>query len=237
MTAHHCDLHLHSALSPCADDDNTPNNLVGMASLNGLDVIALTDHNSCRNCRAAMRAGERMGVIVVPGMELTTAEEIHVVCLFPTADAAEAFGLFVEERMMKIPNRPEIFGRQRLMDEDDRETGELPWLLSAASEIGFEEVPAAVRTYGGVCMPAHVDRHANGVLAILGDLRADMGYVLGEVSRNAAKADYAARFPFLKFFQDSDAHFLWDVAEAGPDNLLTGEIASAAEAVALIGQK
>ena len=86
------DLHLHSCLSPCGDMDMTPNNIVGMAKLLGYDIIALTDHNTCRNTPAAVQAGERQGLVVVPGMELCTREEAHVVCLFPTAEAALAFG-------------------------------------------------------------------------------------------------------------------------------------------------
>ena len=113
------DLHIHSCLSPCGDNDMTPNNIVNMSLLNGMDMIALTDHNSCKNCRAAVRAGEEAGVTVVPGMELTTSEEAHVVCLFPTVEQAEAFGDYVESRSPEIRNRPEIFGDQLIMDWQD----------------------------------------------------------------------------------------------------------------------
>ena len=85
------DLHLHSCLSPCGDMDMTPNNITGMAKLLGLDIIALTDHNTCRNCEATIAAGKENGVVVVPGMELTTSEDIHAVCLFP--DARKGAGL------------------------------------------------------------------------------------------------------------------------------------------------
>ena len=77
-----CDLHLHTALSPCGEERMTPNNIVNMALLAGLDLIAVTDHNTCGNCRAAIEAGARAGLAVVPGMELTTSEEAHGVCLF-----------------------------------------------------------------------------------------------------------------------------------------------------------
>lgn len=237
MTEHHCDLHIHSALSPCADNDNTPNNIVGMALVNGLDIIALTDHNSTANCRAAMAAGKRHGVIVVPGMELTTSEEIHVVCLFPDIDSAECFGDFVESKLMKFENRTELFGNQLLMDENDSVKGEYPWLLPSAAELSFDEVPEVVRKYGGICMPAHIDRHSNGVLSVLGDLREDMGFELGEISRHAAKEDYGNRFPFLKLFRDSDAHFLWDMAEAEPENLIIGDFESAEDVLAEISIK
>ena len=88
------DLHIHSCLSPCGDDDNTPSNIVGMAMIKGLQVIAITDHNSCKNCGAAMKVGEAYGVKVIPGMELTTMEEVHVVCLFPDLEKAMKFDDF-----------------------------------------------------------------------------------------------------------------------------------------------
>ena len=69
------DLHIHSCLSSCGDDDMTPGNIVGMAAIKGLDVIAVTDHNSCRNCPAVLKLAEQYGVLAIPGMELTTAEE------------------------------------------------------------------------------------------------------------------------------------------------------------------
>ena len=86
-----CDLHIHSCLSPCGDEEMTPYNLVNMAKVMGLDILALTDHNSSLNCPAAARAAEEAGIAFVPGMELTTSEEVHVVCLFPDVDSALAF--------------------------------------------------------------------------------------------------------------------------------------------------
>ena len=113
------DLHMHTCLSPCGDDDMTPYNAVNLAKLLGYDMIAVTDHNSCLNCPAAVRAGEAAGLVVVPGMELCTAEEIHNVCLFPSLDAATEFSDFVYDKMPDIINRPEIFGEQIITDEKD----------------------------------------------------------------------------------------------------------------------
>ena len=90
------DLHIHSCLSPCGDMDMTPNNITGMAKLLGLDFIALTDHNTVLNCAAAIEAGERNGVMVIPGMELTTSEDIHAVCLFPSLEKALEWNEFVD---------------------------------------------------------------------------------------------------------------------------------------------
>ena len=89
------DLHIHSCLSPCGDDDMTPGNIVGMSAIKGLDVIAVTDHNSCRNCPAVLKLAEQYGVLAIPGMELTTAEEVHAVCLFSELSAAMEFDRFV----------------------------------------------------------------------------------------------------------------------------------------------
>lgn len=134
------DLHIHSCLSPCGDDDMTPANIAGMAAVKGLDVIALTDHNSCRNCPAAMYHGERYGVTVIPGMELTTQEEVHVICLFPTLENALAFDALVYEKLMPFPNREDIFGKQQIMDQEDRVIGTVENLLINATSISFDDV-------------------------------------------------------------------------------------------------
>ena len=119
MSRYYYDLHTHSALSPCADNNNTPANLAGIAALSELQIMALTDHNSCKNCPAFFRAAEAYGVIPIAGMELTTAEDIHAVCLFPTLDAAMAFDSEVQKHRVLIKNRTDIFGDQLIMDEED----------------------------------------------------------------------------------------------------------------------
>ena len=103
------DLHVHSCLSPCADNDNTPNNIAGMEPLKGLQIVALTDHNSCKNCPAFFEACKRQGIVAVAGMELSTAEDVHLVCLFPELDAAMAFDKEIEKHLARIENKPERF--------------------------------------------------------------------------------------------------------------------------------
>ena len=114
MNAYTYDLHLHSALSPCGENDITPNNMAGFLALGGYAIGALTDHNTAANCPAFFEACKRYGVVPVGGMELTTAEEIHLVCLFPTLEEAMAFDAGVARHRMKIQNRPEIFGEQQI---------------------------------------------------------------------------------------------------------------------------
>lgn len=164
------DLHIHSCLSPCGDNDSTPFNIAGMGKLNGLDMMALTDHNTCRNCPAFFEAAKAYGVLPVPGMELTTAEDIHVICLFPTLKTALDFDRAVDARRIRIENRPRIFGRQILWSREDEAAGEEPDLLINATSISLDEAAALAEQYGGVSYPAHIDRQSNGIIAALGTM-------------------------------------------------------------------
>lgn len=214
MALLNCDFHIHSCLSPCGDDDMTPNNIVNMALLNGLDVIALTDHNTCGNCRAVMKVGEENGLIVIPGMELTTSEEIHVTVIFPDIDRAEAFDKYVASKRMPVKNRPDIYGNQFFMDASDNVIGEEGDLLILATEIGLYDVVPLAKEFGGLATLAHIDRHSNGVLGVLGDIDKDMGFFRAEITPKADVANYDSRFPFLSFVKSSDAHDLVTIAEA-----------------------
>ena len=205
------DLHIHSCLSPCGDNEMTPFNLVNTAKVFGYDLIALTDHNSCRNCRAAMKAGEAAGVTVVPGMELCTSEEIHMVCLFPNADRAEAFGALVRGNIPPVKNRPEIFGDQLVMDSADTVLGKEELLLNTASFFSVDEVPALVRQYGGACFPAHIDRHSYSILSALGDFSDTLDVAAFELTMQADEAHYRDAYPATRnklLLRDSDAHYL-----------------------------
>ncbi len=218
------DLHLHSCLSPCGDEDMTPGNIVGMAAIKGLDVIAVTDHNSCQNCEAALAIGEQYGVLVIPGMELTTMEEIHVVCLFPKLNQALEFDRYVYEKLQKIPNKAEIFGHQYRRDAEDRISGEEEYLLINATDVSFEEVYAIVERYGGVMIPAHIDKTANSLIANLGYIPPDSQFVCAEVKNLEKLPELEERFPYLKgcrVITDSDAHYLEHIHE--PVNWLEAE--------------
>ena len=127
------DLHIHSSLSPCGDDDMTPNNIVHMAMLKELNMIAVTDHNSARNLPAVKKVAEECGILLIPGIEVTTAEEIHLLTYFETVEETMDFGEYIYDSLPDISNRPEIFGEQRIMDETDAVTGHLDKLLLTAS--------------------------------------------------------------------------------------------------------
>ena len=211
------DLHMHSCLSPCAEDEMTPNNICNMALIKGLELIAVTDHNSVKNCAAASAAAAEAGLGFIPGIEVTTSEEIHLICLFPDLEKAMAFDAVVKPRILPIKNRPDIFGNQIYMDENDEESGREETLLISATDLDVSGAIALVREHGGVCYPAHVDRPSNGIIAVLGDIPAEYGFGCVEYNDGANEADYRARYPVCagaRTVISSDAHRLWQINEA-----------------------
>lgn len=208
------DLHIHSCLSPCGDNDNTPNNLAGMATLAGLQIMALTDHNTCKNCPAFFAAAKKQGIIPIAGMELTTAEDIHMVCLFPTLEQAMDFDEEIQSRRVLIENRPDIFGDQWILDENDEKIGEEPYLLSNATTVTLEESIPLVTSFGGVCYPAHIDRDANGIIATLGALPPDLPFTAVELHDGEKETVFAEQIPQgCRVTVGSDAHYLWDIRD------------------------
>lgn len=209
------DLHLHSCLSPCGDDEATPGDLAAMCALAGLNIVALTDHNTCGNCRAFQRAAAEHGLLALCGMELSTAEEIHVVCLFPDAEHAEAFSTYVYAQLPPIPNRRDIFGAQLYMDEHDTVLGEEPRLLASASAIGVYELCPLVDSFHGVCFPAHIDRPSYSLLSQLGLWDSTLPFPLAEVSRNCpAGFAYRPDLALVPLITNSDSHALEQVPDA-----------------------
>lgn len=211
------DFHLHSCLSPCGDNDMTPYNLVNMAKLLGLDIIALTDHNSSQNCRAAIEVGNEIGLTVVPGMELCTSEEVHVVCLFADVKNAEAFSKFVLSTVPPIKNRSDIFGEQLIMDSRDNILGSQELLLTTASGISVENVVETVKKFGGVCYPAHINRSSYSVISNLGMITEEMSFKAVEMTENADENGYMNKYPIIgdmSVFVSSDAHYLENMKEA-----------------------
>ena len=210
------DLHIHTCLSPCGDAEMTPPNIANMACVKGLDLIAVTDHNSARNVRAVMQAAKDLPLTVIPGIEVTTAEEIHVVCLFPDADSAEAAGRELESHMRRIPNKPDYFGEQLIMDERETVTGTFPWLLPNALDLSIDDIPAFAGKFGGVFFPAHIDRPSNSILAVFGMLPETPRFPTVEVHdpetffSGAQNGRYRDEHLVLT---SSDAHRLGDMAE------------------------
>lgn len=205
------DLHIHSCLSPCGDNDMTPANIAGMASILGLDVIAITDHNTCRNCAPAMIHAEKYGIICIPGMELTTSEEIHAVCLFPNLEKALDFDSYVYERLMKFPNREDIFGQQLILDEKDELIEKEPNLLINATNISFEGLWELVDSYNGVMFPAHIDKASHSLISSLGVISDTNKFETAELKDMKNFHAIKKANPYLNkctIVSNSDAHYL-----------------------------
>ncbi len=221
MTRYNYDFHIHSCLSPCADDDMTPNNIAGMAALKGLNLLALTDHNSCKNCPAFFDACRKYGIVPIAGMELSTAEDIHLVCLFETLEAAMLFDEALYDHLMPIENRPEIFGNQLILNGEDELLGEENRLLISATDLMIEDAIKFAKSFGAHVHPAHIDRESNGIIAILGNIPQEYGFDCYEFHNSENIAAYQKEYPLIHSEQIlvcSDAHRLWEINE--PEHFL-----------------
>lgn len=204
------DLHIHSALSPCGSGDMTPNNIVNMSLIKGLDFIALSDHNATGNLEAAMECAKGTGLVVVPAMEIETAEEVHVLCLFSTLEGAKQASKEVYGHLMEIDNKPDIFGPQILYNHNDEVVGEERRLLISATSLPIEAVKQLAESCGGIAIPAHIDRNSYSVLSNLGFLP-EIGFTTVEVSDKAKQTEYTGLG--VRMITNSDAHYLEDIQE------------------------
>ena len=209
------DLHNHSCLSPCADNDNTPNNIAGMAYLSGIKIVALTDHNSAKNCPAFFEAAKRYDIVPIAGLELTTSEDIHLVCLFEELDSALKFDEYLQTRRVLIKNRVDVFGDQLILNAEDETVGTDEHLLPNATTVSLDEAPELIRSYGGVSYPAHIDRDANGIIAILGTLPPTPHFDCVEIRSPENVAEYTERYGLSDkaVIVSSDSHYLTDINE------------------------
>ena len=210
------DLHLHSCLSPCGENEMTPNNIVGMAGILEVPVIAVSDHNSARNLPAVCRLGMEQGILVVPAIEINTAEEVHVLSLFPDVASALDMGEELYAALPAVNNQPDIFGDQLVMDENDRVVDQVEKLLINAVSFSIEAVFEKVRQRGGVPIPAHVDKSAYSVLSSLGFLPPELNAYTIEVSPSGVQKGFVLPGEGKHLaISDSDAHSLetWSMHE------------------------
>ena len=158
-------------------------------------------------------------MVPIAGMELTTAEDIHAVCLFETLEEALEFNDEVDTRRVRIKNREEIFGEQLIMDDEDNVIGRDEDLLINATTIALDEAPRIVEKYRGICYPAHIDRPANGAIEILGDFPHYVGFRLAELHDRENEEAYVAKYGLqeLRLLFSSDAHYLYQLRE-GDEN-------------------
>ena len=212
------DLHIHSLLSPCAEVEMTPRNIVWTAEEHGVDIIAITDHNACDNVTAALEAAKGTSVTVLPGMEVETSEEIHVIVLFGKMRQLKAWEKLVQLHMSGQMNDEKHFGGQFVVDSEDNFLRKKPEMLLAALSMGIAEVSAKVAELGGICIASHVDRPTYSILSQLGFIPSDVHLDAVEVSRRVNPSEAHRLLPGigqLPVVANSDAHTIRDFIE-GP---------------------
>lgn len=211
------DFHVHSCLSPCAEDDMTPGNIVGMALVKNLDIVALTDHNTCKNVPAFMEIAKEYGIIAIPGMELCTVEDVHLIGLFPSLKDAMEFDEFVYDKMANIENKEEIFGNQLIYDKKDQFVGKEAKLLIGGTSISFMQAQDRILEHNGIMIPAHIDRTSNSLLSNLAFIPEDSSFSCVEIKNRKKKEEIISKNPYLnkcKILYNSDAHYLYEINEA-----------------------
>lgn len=194
----------------------TPNNIANMAALKGLNVVALTDHNSSKNCPAFFDAAKAAGIFPIAGMEINTSEEIHSVCLFHELEDAMAFDEYVYDNLPPVMNRPDIFGEQVICNSEDEPIGTVDKLLINATSISFSDLPRLMSEYHGIFFPSHIDRSSYSLLASFGFIPEDAGFFAYELYDVNKKDDILSAHDLLRdmiFLHSSDAHYLWDISE------------------------
>lgn len=202
------DFHMHTVLSPCGDDGMTPNNIVNMALLNELDAIAITDHNSAENVEAIMEVAGSTNLMIIPGMEIETREEIHVVGLFLGLEDVYNVQKKIYASLPNLKNRVKIFGSQQVMNQEDDVIRELDQFLVTATKLSFNEVIDLIEDNNGIAIPAHIDRPSYSVISNLGMIPEDIKTSVLEISRFADLDTYRNTYSRFNIIQSSDAHEL-----------------------------
>lgn len=195
------DLHVHSGLSPCALEEMSPHNVLRMAVLEGISLIAITDHNAIANSAVFLKVGALCGVQVICGMEIQAKEEVHVLTLFPGMKELESFYEKVQSCMLPMKNKPKAFGHQYIYDEEDRVVGEHPILVQQAVDLTIKEIYDLVKSGAGLVIPAHITR-SYGIVSQLGFLPPDIPFDALEICSPSMQASP------LPAIENSDAHSL-----------------------------
>lgn len=209
MRTFRADLHVHTVLSPCAGVEMIPPLIVSEALEKGIQLIAITDHNASANIAAVMDAAQGTELVVLPGMELQTKEEVHLLCLFDTLEQTAAWQATVDALLPNLPNNIEYFGEQFVVDATGEFIRREERLLLNSANISLEEAAAQVTALGGLAVPAHVDRQANGLIAILGLI--PPGFEALELSRHITPEAALQKYPQVKNYpllQSGDVHLL-----------------------------
>ena len=211
-------MHIHSVLSPCGDIEMSPSAIVSIAKERGMDIIGITDHNSTLNADVTRRLGEKVGLHVLMGAEVTTKEEVHCLAFMPTVEKLAEFQAFLDSRVVFFETDVDKFGYQLVVDEDEKVLDQGPHLLINALDLPMLELQQVVYKMGGIFIPAHIDRPSFSLSSQLGFVPSGLKYHAMELSYHCKKNGYkfledCPWFSDINFIQSSDAHFTEDIAK------------------------
>jgi 3',5'-nucleoside bisphosphate phosphatase len=216
MQNYKADLHIHSVLSPCGDLEMSPKRIVEMACLHGIDILAVTDHNATHHGPLVRKLAEPYGITVLYGAEVTSKEEVHLVCLFEHERQRLTFQEYIDEYLPVFPNNPERFGFQVVVNEQEEIIQEIETLLTSALGVGVNAIERQVHQLGGLFIPAHVDRPRYSLTSQLGFVPSDLNFDALELSINTSTTSFQKNNSYLncnRFIRSSDAHYPNDIAK------------------------
>ena len=215
MHSFRADLHMHTVLSPCGDLSMSPRGIVAECLAKGVAIIGVTDHNTTRQCRIVTEVAREKGLFVLPGVEMTTREEVHLLAYFPSLDVADDFQRWLDTHLQVVENKPEFFGYQVVVDRHEQVVYQEDRLLIAALDADIYTSAQAVRDHGGLLIPAHVGKGKNSLFSQLGIMPEGLEVDALEVSMADGQARVARRYPAVTgctFVTGSDAHYVEDIA-------------------------
>ena len=215
LNKYKADMHIHSCLSPCGDWEMSPRRIIRKSLEVGLDLIGICDHNTVENAGVVMREGEKQGVRVLPGMEICSREEVHILSLFQELEPAREMQAYIYENLPG-ENKPEVFGCQVVANENDEVLAENPRLLIGATLLGLHDIVKKTHDLEGLSICCHVDRPAYGIINQLGFIPPDLELDGVEVSRHVDLAEAHTAVAGIEKFScitTSDAHFLEDIGK------------------------
>jgi len=216
MNLYRTDLHIHTQLSPCGDLEMSPANIVAQALNRGLNIIGITDHNSTKQCELVWKLGEKHGLRVFPGCEMTSREEVHCLGLFEDFDALREFQIFLDQHLIYIPNKPALFGYQVVVDVDENILEEIPNYLGSSLDLSIEEVEQKAHELSGIFIPAHIDRPRNSLFSQLGFIPPELKIDALQISKLAEEMTIREKFkinPVITLVKFSDSHYLNDLGK------------------------
>jgi hypothetical protein len=205
------EIHVHTVLSPCADVEMIPPFIIQTAQENQIDLIAITDHNATANIPAVIEAAVGSGVTVLPGMELQTKEEVHLLCLFDTSEQAFQLQSIVDQHLPNLANDADHFGEQFVVDATGEFLRREERMLINSTTLNLEDAVQHVHKIGGLAIPAHINRRAFGLMEILGFIPPEIPFDAVEVSRHVQVETYqnSQKIPIHQpIIQSGDVHRL-----------------------------